>query len=30
MGRGRMMGVSFNKDQAWVGASAGLLPASRK
>ncbi len=24
MGRGSMMGVSFNKDLAWVGSSAGL------
>jgi hypothetical protein len=24
MGRGKMMGVDFNKGQAWVGAAAGL------
>jgi hypothetical protein len=24
MGRGKMMGVSFNKDMRWVGSSAGL------
>ena len=24
MGRGKMMGVDFNKGQLWVGASAGL------
>jgi hypothetical protein len=24
MGRGKMMGVSFNKDMSWVGSSAGL------
>ena len=27
MGRGKMMGVDFNKGQAWVGASAGLAIA---
>ena len=26
MGRGLMMGVDHNKDQAWVGGSAGLFP----
>jgi hypothetical protein len=24
MGRGKMMGVSFNKDMSWVGSSAGV------
>jgi hypothetical protein len=27
MGRGKMMGVDFNKGLRWVGASAGLMPA---
>lgn len=27
LGRGRMMGVDFNKNMAWVGSSAGLVPA---
>ena len=26
LGRGLMMGVDHNRDQAWVGAAAGLLP----
>ncbi|MGI8744841.1 MAG: hypothetical protein ACR2NN_20170 [Bryobacteraceae bacterium] len=28
MGRGKMMGVDQNRDMEWVGASAGLFPAS--
>ena len=27
MGRGKMMGVDFNKGLQWVGAAAGLMPA---
>jgi hypothetical protein len=27
MGRGKMMGVDYNKGLQWVGASAGLVPA---
>lgn len=27
LGRGRMMGVDHNRDQAWVGASAAFFPA---
>jgi hypothetical protein len=28
-GRGKMMGVDFNKDLNWVGASAGFLPPGK-
>jgi hypothetical protein len=28
-GRGKMMGVDFNKDLDWVGASAGFYPAGK-
>jgi hypothetical protein len=28
MGRGKMMGVDFNKGLRWVGASAGLMPVA--
>jgi hypothetical protein len=27
LSRGKMMGVNFNKDLDWVGASVGLWPA---
>jgi len=27
-GRGKMMGVDFNKNLEWVGASAGFFPTS--
>src|SRR5262249_47024764 len=28
MGRGKMMGVDFNKGLQWVGAAAGLMPVA--
>jgi hypothetical protein len=28
LGRGKMMGVDHNKDQAWVGASAAFFPSA--
>ena len=30
LGRGKMMGVDHNKNQAWVGASAAFFPAGHK
>ena len=29
MSKGAMMGVDFNKDKTWIGASSGVSPAAR-